>query len=115
MEYCGNGDLGGYVKKLKDSNTYAEEHFVWQVLSQLVSALYRCHYGEDPPAPGEEGRVKAGKTALYQTKEGHRMILHRDLKPENGKASLWFISCTGLSPFTDVYVRCSLSRREQFG
>ncbi len=86
MEYCGNGDLGGYVKKLKDSNRYADEEFVWQVLAQLVSALFRCHYGEDPPSVGEEGKVRNGKTLQpYQTKEGHRMILHRDLKPENGK------------------------------
>lgn len=86
MEYCGNGDLGGYVKKLKDSNRYADEEFVWGVFAQLVSALYRCHYGEDPPNVGEEGRVRNGRTTCpLQTKEGHRMILHRDLKPENGE------------------------------
>ncbi|KAK3698207.1 G2-specific serine/threonine protein kinase [Vermiconidia calcicola] len=84
MEYCGNGDLGGYVKKLKERNQYADEEFVWSIFAQLVSALYRCHYGEDPPKVGEEGKVRNGKAmAGYQTKEGYRMILHRDLKPEN--------------------------------
>lgn len=85
MEYCGNGDLGGYVKKLRERNTYADEDFVWSIFAQLVSALYRCHYGEDPPKVGEEGQVSKGKTP-FQSKEGHRVILHRDLKPENGKS-----------------------------
>ena len=84
MEYCGNGDLGGYVKKLKDRNQFADEEFVWTIFAQLVSALYRCHYGEDPPKVGDEGKVSKGKTP-FQTKEGYRVILHRDLKPENGK------------------------------
>ena len=86
MEYCGNGDLGGYIKKLKDRNQYADEEFVWSIFAQLVSALYRCHYSEDPPKVGEEGKVRNGKAVAFQTKEGHRMILHRDLKPENGKS-----------------------------
>jgi NIMA (never in mitosis gene a)-related kinase 2 len=87
MEYCGNGDLGGYIKTLKDQGRYADEDFVWGVFAQLVSALYRCHYGEDAPAPGDEGKARKGK--VLQTKEGHRVILHRDLKPENGKLNFW--------------------------
>jgi len=83
MEYCSNGDLGGYIKKLKERNQYADEEFVWSIFAQLVGALYRCHYGEDAPAPGEEGVVKKGK--VIQTKQGYQVILHRDLKPENGK------------------------------
>ncbi|RMY43996.1 hypothetical protein D0865_10854 [Hortaea werneckii] len=81
MEYCGNGDLGGYIKKLNTENRWADEEFVWQIFAQLVGALYRCHYGEDPPKPGEEGMIRKGKA--LQTKAGHRVILHRDLKPEN--------------------------------
>lgn len=84
MEYCGNGDLGGYVKKLKDKGQYADEGFIWGVFAQLISALYRCHYGEDPPRLGDEGKVSKGRLP-YQTKEGYRVILHRDLKPENGE------------------------------
>lgn len=87
MEYCGNGDLGGYIKKLNSRNQYADEEFVWSIFAQLVSALYRCHYGEDPPRVGEEGKVRNGKAVAFQTKEGYRMILHRDLKPENGECS----------------------------
>ncbi|KAK4550717.1 hypothetical protein LTR36_000296 [Oleoguttula mirabilis] len=81
MEYCGNGDLGGYIKKLSEQGRWADEEFVWAIFAQLVGALYRCHYGEDAPQPGLEGVVRKGKA--FQTKAGHRVILHRDLKPEN--------------------------------
>ncbi|KAK0257244.1 hypothetical protein B0A54_07357 [Friedmanniomyces endolithicus] len=81
MEYCGNGDLGGYIKKLRERNVLAEEDFVWSIFAQLVGALYRCHYGEDAPGPGQEAVVRQGK--VLQSKVGHRVILHRDLKPEN--------------------------------
>ncbi|KAK5129065.1 hypothetical protein LTR85_000398 [Meristemomyces frigidus] len=83
MEYCGNGDLGGYIKELVRGARWAEEEFVWQVFAQLVGALYRCHYGEDAPRPGEEGGVRKGRGVGLQSKAGHRVILHRDLKPEN--------------------------------
>lgn len=83
MEYCGNGDLGGYIKRLQKTGTYADEDFVWTILAQLVSALYRCHYGEHPPTPGHE--ENGGKSKPVQSKQGHRIILHRDLKPENGE------------------------------
>lgn len=92
MEYCGNGDLGGYIKKLKDRNQLADEEFVWSIFAQLVGALYRCHYGEDPPRPGEEGAVRKGKEV--QSKQGYRVILHRDLKPENGKICNLVLLCT---------------------
>ena len=86
MEYCGGGDLGTVIKKLKDdSKRYqkrmlAPEEFVWRILSQLLSALYRCHYGRHPPPAGPEPG-----TAKPQTQEGNEpyMILHRDIKPEN--------------------------------
>ncbi|KAK5130606.1 hypothetical protein LTR08_001925 [Meristemomyces frigidus] len=86
MEYCGNGDLGGYIKGLVSRGEWAEEGFVWGVFAQLVGALYRCHYGVDAPAAGEEvaaaAKGRAGRGGV-QSKAGHRVILHRDLKPEN--------------------------------
>ncbi|KAK3671511.1 G2-specific serine/threonine protein kinase [Recurvomyces mirabilis] len=82
MEYCGNGDLGGYIKKMKKENVLAEEEFVWQIFAQLVSALYRCHEGEDAPVAGQSVPIR--QTKGFQTKQGMRqVILHRDLKPEN--------------------------------
>lgn len=78
MEYCGGGDLGTIIKDLKKKREYPKEEFVWRILSQLVTALYRCHYGVDPPEPGSDfARQKDTRP------KGKDMILHRDLKPEN--------------------------------
>ncbi|KAK2747263.1 G2-specific serine/threonine protein kinase [Onygenales sp. PD_40] len=85
MEYCGGGDLGMVIKNLKATNKFAEEEFVWRILSQLVTALYRCHYGVDPPEAGSNvlGPLPTPKTSGLKGKQAQMMILHRDLKPEN--------------------------------
>ncbi|KAK0633131.1 kinase-like domain-containing protein [Immersiella caudata] len=82
MEYCGNGDLGRVIRDLAQKNQYAEESFVWSIFSQLVTALYRCHYGVDPPEVGKTV-LGLGTTAKPQAPKGGMTILHRDLKPEN--------------------------------
>lgn len=79
MEYCGGGDLGSVIKELKRNNEFAKEEFVWRIFSQIVTALYRCHYGVDPPEPGSELSRQKDSRPLPRGK----MILHRDLKPEN--------------------------------
>ncbi|KAI0546965.1 kinase-like domain-containing protein [Xylaria curta] len=81
MEYCGNGDLGRVIRDLERNNKYAEEEFVWIVFSQLVTALYRCHYGVDPPEVG--GNVLVHAKTKPKIPPGAVTILHRDLKPEN--------------------------------
>ncbi|KAI4190417.1 MAG: hypothetical protein L6R41_000797 [Letrouitia leprolyta] len=85
MEYCGGGDLSKLIKNLIAKNQYAEEAFVWSMFSQLATALYRCHYGVDPP---EAGTSVLGLTGEVKPPGGLRgknqiMILHRDLKPDN--------------------------------
>jgi len=90
MEYCGNGDLGKVIKNLKDKNQFAEEGFVWSMFSQLVTALYRCHYGVDAPEVGSNV-MGLGNSAKPRKPTGGVMILHRDLKPENGMCSIWCI------------------------
>lgn len=80
MEYCGGGDLGTIIRELKQKGKLAKEDFVWRILSQLLAALYRCHYGVDPPEPGDSARPSESKLGLNRT---NPMILHRDLKPEN--------------------------------
>ncbi|KAJ4298691.1 G2-specific serine/threonine protein kinase [Collariella sp. IMI 366227] len=82
MEYCGNGDLGRVIRSLSDKNQYAEESFVWSIFSQLVTALYRCHYGIDPPEVGKTV-LGLGTTARPKPPTGGMTTLHRDLKPEN--------------------------------
>jgi NIMA (never in mitosis gene a)-related kinase 2 len=93
MEFCGNGDLGKVIQNLKSKNQLAEEEFVWSIFSQLVSALYRCHYGVDPPPAGRN--VLGLGTYAKPPASGKPMILHRDLKPENSKYSwfTWIVRC----------------------
>lgn len=72
------------IKNLALKNQYAEEGFVWSMFAQLVTALYRCHYGVDPPEVGANV-MGLGNSAKPKAPAGGVMILHRDLKPENGK------------------------------
>lgn len=83
MEYCGNGDLGRYIKTLKRENRYADEEFVWNIFSQTLCALYRCHYGQDPPTVDRVSQILNGQATAAPAPKSARMIIHRDLKPEN--------------------------------
>ncbi|KAJ3497631.1 hypothetical protein NLG97_g1757 [Lecanicillium saksenae] len=84
MEYCGNGDLGRVIKDLQLKGQRAQESFVWSIFSQLVLALYRCHYGIDPPEVGTNILgLTQGVASAPKTPAGAMTILHRDLKPEN--------------------------------
>jgi len=86
MEYCGGGDLSKEIEKLKIKNQFADEEFVWSIFSQLIAALYRCHYGVDAPEVSKNtgGQIPGFKPMALRTKN-QVMILHRDLKPENGE------------------------------
>ncbi|KAF4464374.1 NEK kinase [Fusarium albosuccineum] len=85
MEYCGNGDLGRVIKDLSLKGQRAQESFVWSIFSQLVMALYRCHYGVDPPEVGANvlGLTQGNASGGPKVPAGTMTILHRDLKPEN--------------------------------
>lgn len=84
MEYCGGGDLSKEILKLKAKNQYADEEYVWSIFSQIVAALYRCHYGVDAPEVGRNAMEPYGALKPLGLKGKNQvMILHRDLKPEN--------------------------------
>jgi serine/threonine protein kinase len=87
MEYCEDGDLGKRIKQLHKTNMMAEEDFVWSVFAQLVTALYRCHYGEDPPEVGKNTLGLGTDARPAKPRGSHTMILHRDLKPENSQCA----------------------------
>lgn len=87
MEYCGSGDLGRVIKDLTNKGQRATESFVWSTFSQLVAALYRCHYGIDPAEIGSDILGIASGAQNQKAPEGGVVIMHRDLKPENGKSS----------------------------
>ena len=85
MEYCGGGDLSLYIRNLITEKKFAPEDFVWSIFAQLVTALYRCHEGEDPPDVGNNVMGPTGNARPTRLRSKDRvMILHRDLKPENG-------------------------------
>ena len=86
MEYCESGDLAKRIKHMLRNNLMAEEDFVWSVFAQLVTALYRCHYGEDSPEVGRNVIGLGNDAHPIRSKASHTMILHRDLKPENSKS-----------------------------
>ncbi|KAL9947954.1 hypothetical protein ACHAQF_005836 [Verticillium nonalfalfae] len=83
MEYCGNGDLGRIIKNLTVKGERAKESFVWSIFSQLVTALYRCHYGTNPPEAGNNAMGLFSNVVRPKVPAGTMTILHRDLKPEN--------------------------------
>ncbi|MCJ1250194.1 G2-specific serine/threonine protein kinase [Trapelia coarctata] len=84
MEYCDGGDLSKVIKSLIAKNQFAEEEYVWSIFTQLVTALYRCHYGLDPPEVGKNFMGAGNVTKPYGLRPKNQiMILHRDLKPDN--------------------------------
>ncbi|KAI1099581.1 kinase-like protein [Jackrogersella minutella] len=83
MEYCGNGDLGRIIHGLATRKEYADEQFVWEIFSQIVTALYRCHYGVNPPVVGSNVLELVSGGGKVKAPQGTITILHRDLKPEN--------------------------------
>lgn len=106
MEYCGGGDLSKEIQKLRDRNQYADEEYVWGIFTQLVAALYRCHYGVN--APDTTTNVTS-RTLGLRTKNAV-MILHRDLKPENG-----ILSCpVEMELMKSIFGRRQLSQTGRF-
>ncbi|CAN6651930.1 hypothetical protein TRVA0_025S01464 [Trichomonascus vanleenenianus] len=79
MEYCGGGDLAGLIRQCRESNEYVPESIVWSIFTQLILALYRCHYNSDPPPAGDlfslDPEIEAPNPST--------IILHRDIKPDN--------------------------------
>ncbi|CCF57087.1 hypothetical protein KAFR_0C00920 [Kazachstania africana CBS 2517] len=77
MEYCSNGDLSQLISLYKNEHKYIPEQIIWVILTQLLLALYRCHYGEDP----------ATLVTIYDRMKlpsgSKNIVIHRDLKPGN--------------------------------
>ncbi|CCH62029.1 hypothetical protein TBLA_0G00820 [Henningerozyma blattae CBS 6284] len=77
MEYCNKGDLSQMIKRYKQERRYVPEKIVWSIFAQVLTALYKCHYGEDlSPLTTIYDRMK-------QPAKGKNIVIHRDLKPGN--------------------------------
>lgn len=81
MEYCGGGDLSQVIRRLKAEDTYFPEYKVWDVLTQLCLALYRCHYNKN--APALPASILAPIPSRDSDETPRTFVLHRDIKPEN--------------------------------
>lgn len=77
MEYCPNGDLSTYIKKMINEGGRISEPTAWPILDQLSLALFRCHHGFNHPKDPAGRYAKPPGAATLR-------VLHRDLKPENG-------------------------------
>lgn len=86
MEYCEKGSLFDLIEEKKqkrpDQKTYIEEHYIWEVVVQLLAALYVCHYGQQPPSAIVEGPEVALSPPLSRSPK----IIHRDIRPKNSKS-----------------------------
>ncbi|KAF8472626.1 kinase-like domain-containing protein [Kalaharituber pfeilii] len=81
MEYCGGGDLAGLVVDVREKRAALSEDLIWSIFTQLVCALYRCHYGIDPPHLDEQPPNTYNKAPPPHMRG--KTVIHRDLKPEN--------------------------------
>jgi NIMA (never in mitosis gene a)-related kinase 2 len=85
MEYCEKGSLFDLIEEKKGGNpgqeTYVEEHYIWNVVIQLLAALYVCHYGEQPPSAIVEATETAPSAPIHRSAQ----IIHGDIKPKNSK------------------------------
>jgi len=57
MEYCSGGDVATIIRDHIKNRTWADEEFIWKILTEVATALAECH------------SLCSGT------------ILHRDLKP----------------------------------
>lgn len=75
MEYCGHGDLANLIQRYKEEKKRFTEQEVLKFFTQLLLALYRCHYGENAPACDSQWPRE-----IFHPKQS---VLHRDIKPAN--------------------------------
>lgn len=77
MEYCSSGDLSQMIKHYKQEHKYIPEKMIWGILAQILTALYKCHYGDELlPLTTVYDRMKSPV-------KGKNIVIHRDLKPGN--------------------------------
>lgn len=80
MEYCDGGDVSQLIKRHRESKQYINETLIWQIFTQTLLALYRCHYGSEI----EPVDILCKSTQDIQPPSGNdQVVIHRDIKPEN--------------------------------
>ncbi|KAG7694350.1 hypothetical protein KL951_004228 [Ogataea haglerorum] len=80
MEYCDGGDLSVLIKKYKERNEFIPETLIWQIFTQVLNALYKCHYGTSIEPVSD---LFQSSPELEPKPVDHQVIIHRDIKPDN--------------------------------
>ncbi|KAI0464335.1 hypothetical protein LJB42_001946 [Komagataella kurtzmanii] len=85
MEYCDGGDLSKLIRTHRRNKEYISEEKIWSIFTQVLLALYRCHYGTDFTASKEFESLNKGnrRTQNPSWVDSTRVIIHRDIKPDN--------------------------------
>lgn len=83
MEYCEGGDLGGIIRKCKTKGDYVPEEIVWSIFTQILLALYRCHYQSDCPPVSMSNLFSNTPSNLPKNVDRGAVVIHRDIKPDN--------------------------------
>lgn len=108
MEYCDGGDLSDVIKQFKENNQRIPETLIWQVFTQLLLALYRCHNGVDIQPVTQifqnTQEIQPSRENVQQT------VIHRDIKPEN----VFFMSNKYTVKLGDFGLAKCLSSHTQF-
>ncbi|KAG7664500.1 KIN3 [[Candida] subhashii] len=82
MEYCDGGDLAQVISNFKKNREQVPEEFIWQVMVQILLALYRCHYGSDASKVNLFGNA-GNNSNTGPNINSEAVVIHRDIKPDN--------------------------------
>lgn len=81
MEYCDGGDISELIKRYRENKQYIPETLIWQIFTQTLLALYRCHYGTN--IEPVTSMFKSTPEIKPPSISDFQVVIHRDIKPEN--------------------------------
>ncbi|GME77015.1 unnamed protein product [Ambrosiozyma monospora] len=81
MEYCDGGDLSKLIKKYKEKDEFIPENLIWEIFTQVLLALYKCHNGVD--IERVENLFNSTPDVQPSKVDNLYVVIHRDIKPDN--------------------------------
>ncbi|ODV86021.1 hypothetical protein CANARDRAFT_17295 [[Candida] arabinofermentans NRRL YB-2248] len=82
MEYCGGGDLSNLIKSYKQRGEFIDETIIWRIFTQVLLALYLCHYGKNCESVKDLFNSTTDDDEEISA-NGNNTVIHRDIKPDN--------------------------------